>query len=180
MKKVILALLTTVLLSSFAAAFTFQTAKVVKWENSTYQQKKNKLGQWVVYSIQTDSTTYQVARKKETKPKMQPGETVQLEVKGNKANVINAKATKSSIRWLGRRRAGAVEGSGQLLPYCSLLIFDLSLRALVFEESGFDCRYGNSRSLAALVMTIYKRLMTIQRVCTDDPSSLNWLPTTDH
>ncbi len=108
MKKVILALLTTVLLSSFAAAFTFQTAKVVKWENGTYQQKKNKLGQWVVYSIQTDSTIYQVARKKETKPKMQPGETVQLEVKGNKANVINAQGHKEQYQVVGQ-----AQGPGQ-------------------------------------------------------------------
>ncbi len=55
MRKIAFALLMTLLLSCVAvAANTYQTAKVVKWENSTYQQKKNKVGQWVVYSIQTD------------------------------------------------------------------------------------------------------------------------------
>ena len=92
------------LLSCLAlAADTYQTAKVVKWENSTYQQKKNKVGQWVVYSIQTDATTtYQVARKKETKPKMQPGDTVQLEVMGNKATVINAQGHKEQYQVVGQ------------------------------------------------------------------------------
>src|SRR5437588_103101 len=102
MKKAILALLVTVLLTSFAAAFTFQPAKVVKWENSTYQVKKNKLGQWVVYSVQTDTITYQVARKKETKPKFQAGETVQIEVKGNKANIINAQGHKEQYQVVGQ------------------------------------------------------------------------------
>ncbi|HZM10641.1 MAG TPA: hypothetical protein VFC15_10565 [Candidatus Limnocylindrales bacterium] len=92
MRKIAFTLLMTLFLSCVAVGTdTYQTAKVVKWENCTYQQKKNKVGQWVVYSILTDATTtYEVARKKETKPKMQPGDTVQLEVKGNKATVINA------------------------------------------------------------------------------------------
>jgi hypothetical protein len=102
MKKAILALLMSAFLSSFAAAFTFQTAKVTKWQNNTYQQKKNKVGQWVVYYIQTDTITYEVARKKETKPKMQPGETVQIEVKGNKANVINAQGHKEQYEVVGQ------------------------------------------------------------------------------
>jgi hypothetical protein len=95
------------LLSGVAvAANTYQTAKVVKWENSTYQQKKNKVGQWVVYSIQTDpNTTYQVARKKETKPKMQPGDVVQFEVKGNKATVINAQGHKEDYQVVGQAQA---------------------------------------------------------------------------
>ena len=95
-----------VLLTAFAvAADTFQTGKVVKWENSTYQQKKNKVGQWVVYYIQIDATTYEVARKKETKPKMQPGDTVQLEVKGNKATVINAQGHKEQYQLVGQAQA---------------------------------------------------------------------------
>jgi protein-disulfide isomerase len=103
-RKIALALAMTLLLSCLGvAADTYQTAKVVKWENSTYQQKKNKVGQWVVYSIQTDpSTTYQVARKKETKPKMQPGDVVQLEVKGNKATVINAQGHKEQYQIVGQ------------------------------------------------------------------------------
>ena len=97
----------TLLLSCLAVAGdNYQTAKVVKWENSTYQQKKNKVGQWIVYSIQTDATTtYEVARKKETKPKMQPGDVVQLEVKGNKATVINAQGHKEQYQVVGQAQA---------------------------------------------------------------------------
>ena len=29
---------------------------------------------WIIYQLQTDSTTYSIARKKETKPQMQAGE----------------------------------------------------------------------------------------------------------
>jgi hypothetical protein len=101
-KKAFLVLFITLFLSSFSTAFTFQTAKVVKWENSTYQQKKNKVGQWVVYYIQTDAATYEVARKKETKPKMQPGDLVQLEVKGNKATVINPRGHKEQYQVVGQ------------------------------------------------------------------------------
>ncbi|MGB8770144.1 MAG: hypothetical protein WCC92_11040 [Candidatus Korobacteraceae bacterium] len=107
MRKTALALVLMLFLSAVAvAADTYQTAKVVKWENSTYQQKKNKVGQWVVYYIQTDATTtYEVARKKETKPKMQPGDTVQLEVKGNKATVINAQGHKEQYQVVGQAQA---------------------------------------------------------------------------
>ena len=107
MRRIAFALLITLLLSCLAVAGdNYQTAKVVKWENSTYQQKKNKVGQWVVYSIQTDATTtYEVARKKETKPKMQPGDTVQLEVKGNKATVINAQGHKEQYQVVGQAQA---------------------------------------------------------------------------
>ena len=107
MRRIAFALLMTLLLSCLAVAGdNYQTAKVVKWENSTYQQKKNKVGQWVVYSIQTDATTtYEVARKKETKPKMQPGDTVQLDVKGNKATVINARGHKEQYQVVGQAQA---------------------------------------------------------------------------
>jgi protein-disulfide isomerase len=102
-RKIVYALLITLLLSCLAvAADTFQTGKVVKWENATYQQKKDKVGQWVVYYVQTDATTYEVARKKETKPKMQPGDTVQLKVKGNKATVINARGHKEQYQVVGQ------------------------------------------------------------------------------
>jgi hypothetical protein len=107
-RKIAFALLMTLLLSCVAvAAATFQTGKVVKWENATYQQKKNKVGQWVVYYIQTDATTYEVARKKEAKPKMQPGDTVQLEVKGNKATVINAQGHKEQYQVVGQAQTPA-------------------------------------------------------------------------
>ena len=106
MRKIAYVLVMTLLLSCLAvAADTYQTGKVVKWENATYQQKKNKVGQWVVYYVQTDATTYEVARKKETKPKMQPGDTVQLEVKGNKATVINARGHKEQYQLVGQAQA---------------------------------------------------------------------------
>ncbi len=108
MKKTFAIFLMTLILSAFALADTFQTAKVVKWENSTYQQKKKKVGQWVVYYTQTDAITYEVARKKEDKPKMQPGDTVQLEVKGNKATVINAQGHKEQYQVVGQ-----AQGPGQ-------------------------------------------------------------------
>ena len=109
MRKTAFALLIMVLLTAFAvAADTYQTGRVVKWENSTYQQKKNKVGQWVVYYIQIDASTYEVARKKETKPKMQPGDTVQLDVKGNKATVINAQGHKEQYQVVGQ-----AQGPGQ-------------------------------------------------------------------
>jgi cell division protein FtsL len=105
-RKPAFALLIMVLLTAFAvAADTYQTGRVVKWENSTYQQKKNKVGQWVVYYIQIDASTYEVARKKETKPKMQPGDTVQLAVKGNKATVINAQGHKEQYQVVGQAQA---------------------------------------------------------------------------
>ena len=106
MRRIAFALLMTLLLSCLAVAGdNYQTAKVVKWENSTYQQKKNKVGQWVVYYIQIDATAYEVARKKENKPKMQPGDTVQLEVKGNKATVINARGHKEQYQVVGQAQA---------------------------------------------------------------------------
>ena len=102
MKKPLALFLLTLVFSSFGLAETYQNAHVVKWENSTYQQKKNKVGKWVVYYIQTDATTYEIARKKETKPKMQAGETVQLEVKGDKATVTNAQGHKEQYQVVGQ------------------------------------------------------------------------------
>src|SRR5271167_1323733 len=63
------------------AADTYSQGKIVKWENSTYADKKKGPKNWVVYQLQTDSTTYSIARHKETKPQMQAGETVQYELK---------------------------------------------------------------------------------------------------
>jgi hypothetical protein len=102
-RKIAFALILTLPLSCAAvAANVYQTGKVVKWEKSTYPLKKNKVGQWVVYYIQADATTYEVARKKETKSKMQPGDTVQLELKGNKATVINAQGHKEQYQVVGQ------------------------------------------------------------------------------
>lgn len=84
------------------AADTYIPAKVLKWENSTYQAKKNKLGNWVVYTVQSDTATYQLARKKETKPKLQPGEAVQIQVKGNKVNLQDPQGHKTEYQVVGQ------------------------------------------------------------------------------
>ena len=108
MRKIAFALILTFLLPCVAvAADVYQTGKVVKWEKSTYPLKKNKVGQWIVYYIQADATTYEIARKKETKPKMQPGDTVQIELKGNKATVINAQGHKEQYQVVGQAQSPA-------------------------------------------------------------------------
>ncbi len=108
MRKIAFALIMAFLLPCVAvAADVYQTGKVVKWEKSTYPLKKNKVGQWIVYYIQADTTTYEIARKKETKPKMQPGDTVQIELKGNKATVINAQGHKEQYQVVGQAQSPA-------------------------------------------------------------------------
>jgi len=105
MRKVAFVLLITLALSTLAiAADTFQTGKIVKWDNGTYPDKK-KTKSWVVYQVQGDDLVYSVARKKETKPQMQPGETVQYEVKGHKMTVVNAKGKKETYQIVGQSQA---------------------------------------------------------------------------
>ena len=93
-----------VLLSSFAfAADSYQQGKIVKWENGTYAESSKKMKNWIVYQLQTDSTTYSIARHKETKPQMQAGETVQYEIKkGNRINVISASGSKHEYQIVGQ------------------------------------------------------------------------------
>ena len=57
------------------AADAYQPGKIVKWENGTYAQnsKKKPMKNWIIYQLQTDNTTYSIARQKETKPQMQAG-----------------------------------------------------------------------------------------------------------
>jgi len=105
MRKTAFVLLMTFVLSAVAvAADTFQTGKIVKWDNGTYPEKK-KTKSWVVYQVQGDNLLYSVARKKETKPQMQPGETVQYEVKGHKMTVVNAKGKKETYQIVGQSQA---------------------------------------------------------------------------
>ena len=105
MRKTAFALLMTFALSAVAiAADTYQTGKIVKWDNSTYPDKK-KTKPWVVYQVQGDTLVYSVARKKETKPQMQPGETVQYEVKGHKMTLVNAKGKKETYQIVGQSQA---------------------------------------------------------------------------
>src|SRR5262250_963233 len=105
MRKTAFALVTTLLLGVLAiAADTFQTGKIVKWDNGTYPDGKNTKS-WIVYQLQGDNMLYSVARKKETKPRMQPGDTVQYEVKGNKMTVMNAKGKKEDYQIAGQSQA---------------------------------------------------------------------------
>jgi hypothetical protein len=107
-KKTALAVLIMLLLTAFAmGADVYQTGKVVKWDKGTYPDGK-KTKPWIVYQIQGDTMQYSVARHKETQPKMQPGDVVQLEVKGNKATVIDAQGHKEEYQVVGQ-----AQGSGQ-------------------------------------------------------------------
>ena len=84
------------------AADTYSPGKIVKWENSTYANKK-KSENWVVYQLQTDTTTYSIARHKETKPQMQAGEVVQYELKKNtQINEIDANGKKHEYQIVGQ------------------------------------------------------------------------------
>ncbi len=94
------------MLSAFAwAADTYQQGKIVKWESSPYAQnsKKKPMKNWIVYQLQTDGTTYSIARQKETKPQMQAGEVVQYEVKKkNQMIVIDANRKKHEYQIVGQ------------------------------------------------------------------------------
>ena len=105
MRKTAFVFLITLTLTAVAvAADTYQTGKIVKWDNGTYPDKK-KMKPWIVYEVQGDSLVYSIAHKKETKPQMQPGETVQYELKGDKMTVINAKGKKETYQVVGQAQA---------------------------------------------------------------------------
>ena len=107
MRKTAFVLLITLLLTAVAvAADTYQTGKIVKWDNGTYPDGK-KTKAWIVYQVQADNLLYSIARHKETKPQMQPGETVQYEVKGNKMTVVNAKGKKETYQVVGQAQAAS-------------------------------------------------------------------------
>ena len=109
MRKTAFVLLITLLLSAIAvAADTYQTGKIVKWDNGTYPDGK-KTKAWIVYQVQGDNLLYSIARHKETKPQMQPGDAVQYQVKGNKMTVVNAKGKKETTTrlWASRKRRGS-------------------------------------------------------------------------
>jgi len=109
MKKTAFALLLIFFLSSFSwAADAYSQGKILKWENSTYAAKKKEAKNWVVYELETDTTTYSIARQKETKPQMQAGETVQYALKGkNEVTVIDAKGKKRQYQIVGQSAAPA-------------------------------------------------------------------------
>jgi opacity protein-like surface antigen len=104
-RKIAFALVIALLLASFAvAADTYQTGKVVKWDNGTYPDGK-KTKAWIVYQVQGDNILYSIARHKETKPQMEPGEAIQYLVKGNKMDVVNAKGKKNNYQVVGQSQA---------------------------------------------------------------------------
>ena len=101
MKKTAFVLILLFSMVAFAAD-TYQQGKIVKWENGTYAEK-SKSKNWIVYQPQTDTTTYSIARQKETKPQMQAGEVVQYEIKKNtRINVINANGKKHEYQIVGQ------------------------------------------------------------------------------
>ncbi|MGC2111690.1 MAG: hypothetical protein WA655_19395 [Candidatus Korobacteraceae bacterium] len=110
MRRTAFAILLMFLLSGFAvAADSYQQGKIVKWENGTYAQnsKKKPMKNWIIYQLQTDTSTYSIARQKETKPQMQAGETVQYELKkDNRINVIDTNGKKHEYQIVGQT-AGA-------------------------------------------------------------------------
>ncbi len=113
MKKTASALLLTLLLSSFAlAADTYSQGRIVKWENGTYAEnnKKKPVKNYIIYQLQTDTTTYSIARQKETKPQMQAGEVVQYELtdKNTRVKVVDAKGNKHDYKIVGQT-AGPVQ-----------------------------------------------------------------------
>ncbi len=104
MKKLVLFLLLMFAISA-SADDVYKTGKIVKWENGTYAQnnKKKPMKNWIVYQLQTDNSTYSIARQKETKPQMQAGETVQYEMKkDNRVEVVNAKGKKNEYQIVGQ------------------------------------------------------------------------------
>jgi hypothetical protein len=108
MKKTALLLLLTFAMSAFAfAGDTYLPGKIVKWENDTYPDGK-KVKSWVVYQLQTDSTTYSIAHKGENKPQMQAGESVQYFVKkSTQIYVLDAKNKKREYQIVGQTAAPA-------------------------------------------------------------------------
>ena len=106
MRRIAFALLITLLLSCLAvAADIYQTGQIVKWDKGTYPQGDHKTKAWIVYQVQGDNMLYSIARHKETKPQMEPGEQVQYRVKGNQMKVVNAKGKKTEYQIVGQAQA---------------------------------------------------------------------------
>jgi len=101
-RKTAFVLLITLALAAVAVgADVYQTGKVVKWDNGTYPDGK-KTKAWIVYQLQGDNLLYSIARHKETKAQMEPGEAVQYEVKGNQMTVVNARGKKEKYQIVGQ------------------------------------------------------------------------------
>ncbi len=104
MRRTALLSITLLLTTVAIAADNYQTGKIVKWDNGAYPDGK-KTKAWIVYQMQSDNMLYSIARHKETKPEMQPGDAVQYEVKGNKMTVVNAKGKKETYQIVGQSQA---------------------------------------------------------------------------
>jgi hypothetical protein len=105
-KRTAFVLLLTMLLSAFSwAADNYKQGKIVKWENSTYadKSKKHPTKNWVVYQLHADTSTYSIARKKETKPEMQAGDVVQYQInKKNEMQVVLPNGKKREYQIVGQ------------------------------------------------------------------------------
>jgi len=106
MKKIAFLLLLVFTMSAFAfAGDTYLAGRIAKWENGTYPDGK-KMKTWVVYQLQTDTTTYSIAHKGENKPQMQAGESVQYFIKkGTQIYVRDAKDKKREYQIIGQTAA---------------------------------------------------------------------------
>ena len=106
MRKTAFVLLIVLALAAVTvAADVYQTGKIVKWDNGTYPQGDHKTKAWIVYQVQGDNLLYSIARHKETKAQMEPGEQVQYQVKGNQMTVVNAKGKKEKYQIVGQSQA---------------------------------------------------------------------------
>jgi len=114
MKKTALILLLTFTLSALAfAGDTYLPGKIAKWENGTYPDGK-KMKTWVVYSLQTDTTSYQIAHKGENRPQMQAGESVQYFIKNsNQIYVRNTQGKKREYQVIGQTAAATTTPPAQ-------------------------------------------------------------------
>jgi hypothetical protein len=102
LRKIVSLVLITLLLGTLAvAADTYQQGKILKWENGTYPDKKS-VKNWIVYQLQTDTTTYSIARKKESKPRLQVGEVVQYRLKDHKVVVVEPNGKKEEYQIVGQ------------------------------------------------------------------------------
>lgn len=84
------------------AADVYQQGTILKWENGTYPEKSKKMKSWIVYQLQTETSTYSIARKKETKPRLQVGEVVQYKQKDHKITVLEPSGKKEDYQIVGQ------------------------------------------------------------------------------
>jgi hypothetical protein len=102
LRKIVSVVLMTLLLGGLAiAADVYQQGRILKWEKGIYPEKKS-VKNWIVYQLQTDTTTYSIARKKENKPRLQVGEVVQYRQKDHKVVVVEPNGKKEEYQIVGQ------------------------------------------------------------------------------